>query len=743
MKRTLLILWIGLLTAGLLNAAVVMPEEAQQIAKQFLSNRTNGKTCRVPAHPQLLLKATRLKDHSDEPAFYVYEYDEDGFVLVSADDRLRPVLGHIHHGVYSETDLPDNFVLWLNYLTERISKMPSETRAQSHETSNYTPVEPLLEKDKIRWGQNEPYNNNCPWKGGVQCPTGCVATAAAQVMRYWKYPTTGRGSHSYEWNNQTLSANFAAHTYDWNNMPGTYQEGVYTSTQAKAVARLMSDLGIAFEMEYDTEASGSNGYSAAKGLVDYFKYDSAIHMLRMDEVGAKVFEKTVANELKAGRPVMISGMSGGGDMGHEFVCDGVDDDDLFHINWGWDGWFNGDFAMTALYPEGTGTGGAPVGEGYTTELMAIVGIQPNQGNPPYHYMTIDSLVVANGKTSIGRNESFYVHVDTLQHTARGLFPWTGYLGALICDDDYNIVSEYSVLTTERLDLDPFFYYYYVNLPSNPVSASVANGTYKLVIAYTRSLSNRSWQAVYFPNNKIAEMEITVKSTKIEFAESEEEEEPASTTLQYISSLSATDWGEERMRFEWEAPTMATRYVVNVFTDSETDDLFSSDTVTSTAVTVPFYYPGEQTYSWTVQALSKRGKLLQKEQGKNFVMEVTTDYKPKDMEYYIRAKGIEFSWRGGAPMFRFELYRDDILQFKKILSDKEYYYSDKTPGSYEWRLCSMNQLGTIRVSKTMVEYFVVEDEGIEQAVSPKTADKYIQNGLLFIRKNESTYDALGR
>ena len=95
------------------------------------------------------------------------------------------------------------------------------------------------------------------------------------------------------------------------------------------------------------------------------------------------------------------------------------------------------------------------------------------------------------------------------------------------------------------------------------------------------------------------------------------------------------------------------------------------------------------------------------------------------------------------MFRFELYRDDILLFKKIMSEKDYYYSDKTPGSYEWRLCSMNQLGTIRVSKTMIENFVVEDEGIEETVSPKTTDKYIQNGLLFISTNESTYDALGR
>ena len=248
MNRTLLIVLIGLLTAGVVHAGVVSPEEAQQVAKQFLGTRTNSKTYRVPANPQLRLAATRLKDHSDEPAFYVYEYDEDGFVLVSADDRLRPVLGHIHHGVYSETDMPDNFVLWLRYLTERISKMPSDAKAPSRTTNHYTPVDPLLEKEKIRWGQDEPFNNKCPWKGSVQCPTGCVATAAAQVMRYWKYPTTGRGSHSYEWNGQTLSSSFASHTYDWSNMPGTYETGVYTSTQAKAVALLMSDVGIAFDM---------------------------------------------------------------------------------------------------------------------------------------------------------------------------------------------------------------------------------------------------------------------------------------------------------------------------------------------------------------------------------------------------------------------------------------------------------------------------------------------------------------
>ncbi len=194
-------------------------------------------------------------------------------------------------------------------------------------------VEPLL---KDVWDQYAPNNNFCPIDSlGERCIVGCVATAMSEVMRYWQWPVSGRGSHTYTDSigcKQTLTANFSEHTYDWGNMLDRYEEGKYSQAQADAVALLSSDCGISVNMRYGAESSGANSIHQPIALTEYFGYDKGIQFLFRDFYTLEEITLLLKKELAAGRPVLISGYNKGG--GHAFVIDGYDENDWFHTCWG-------------------------------------------------------------------------------------------------------------------------------------------------------------------------------------------------------------------------------------------------------------------------------------------------------------------------------------------------------------------------------------------------------------------------
>lgn len=194
-------------------------------------------------------------------------------------------------------------------------------------------VEPLL---KDVWDQYAPNNNFCPMDStGERCVVGCIATAMTQVMNYWKWPVTGRGSHTYTDSTgckQTLTANFSEHTYDWNNILDRYEEGKYTQKQADAIALLSSDCGISVNMRYGAYSSGAKCLDQAIAMADYFGYDRGLQMLFRDFYTLEEITLILKQELAEGRPVLISGYNKNG--GHAFVIDGYDERDWFHTCWG-------------------------------------------------------------------------------------------------------------------------------------------------------------------------------------------------------------------------------------------------------------------------------------------------------------------------------------------------------------------------------------------------------------------------
>lgn len=321
--------------------------------------------------------------------YYVFPFGENkGFAIVSGDDDMPEIVGYADHGTYDANNMPAAMAAFLNNYRATIEAMKqgnasaikniAEAKAlRANNTRATTAVSPLL--GDIKWNQSEPYNNMCPKYDGTNLSaTGCVATAMAQVMMYWKYPKELKADiNEYETSTHKLqvAGELKGQKYDWDNMLPTYTNNNYTQTQADAVAKLMLHCGKAVEMDYGEE-SGANVTPGR--LAKYFGYDSDL-MLDLMRSCFTLAEWTaiIDKELQAKRPILYSGRTTNG--GHQFVCDGSDGNGLYHINWGWGGYQDGYFDITILNPGQGGIGAGNVTDGYNRGCDMIIGIQPDNG----------------------------------------------------------------------------------------------------------------------------------------------------------------------------------------------------------------------------------------------------------------------------------------------------------------------------------------------------------------------------
>lgn len=306
------------------------------------------------------------RSHSN---FYIFSSD-NSFVIVSADDRVRPIIGYSDTNPFVINENMTNVNYWLDKVDNEIQYVIDNDIKATEEIANEwnallagnklapknrASVSPLLTTE---WDQSTPYNDMCPLYSSVRTVTGCAATAMAQIMNYWEWPKQGTGSYSYTSKYcGTLSADFANTTYDWSNMKDTYDS--YTTAEGEAVATLMYHCGVSLHMEYNTSANGgSAAYGedvvyAAKTYFDYV-YDNAfrkdgVYLVSNGYVsdnnallyyyyqdGSEFADDTwismIKQDLDENRPVYYGGSGTGG--GHAFVCDGYDASDNFHFNWG-------------------------------------------------------------------------------------------------------------------------------------------------------------------------------------------------------------------------------------------------------------------------------------------------------------------------------------------------------------------------------------------------------------------------
>ena len=360
MKRLLHIQFLLVLLLALgyspLQAKRITQWQAQQQAYSFWGKQ-------MPQKAKAKSRTATTASPSD--AYYVFNNDAGGFVIIAGDDAVTPVLGYTSTGTFDAENLPDGLKDLLKSYERQIAALGDNYVANQTATRAGFTGEKLLKT--AEWNQNAPFNKYTP----NNYVTGCVATAGAIVMKHHGYPAKGIGSHSYTWNGQDLTANFE-HDYDWANMPTKYTVG--NDEAFDGVARLMSDLGVAVEMKYAKGGSGASMEDLLTALKKYFGYSKYARLLAIADLGAEVWNDRLRAEIDANRPILYSAVDSN-KGGHSFVIDGYKDES-FSVNWGWGGYCDGFYRIGALNPE---TGGKPLGDQYNLSQSAVFSLQPSDG----------------------------------------------------------------------------------------------------------------------------------------------------------------------------------------------------------------------------------------------------------------------------------------------------------------------------------------------------------------------------
>ncbi len=396
----------------LLLAQTIEVGEAENKALQFLQTKkqTQSKTQTRASQQEVQLSLAYTSQAGDETYYYVFNNDAGGFVIMGGDEAAKEVLGYSDKGTFDYALIPDNMRWWLSQYDAEISHAIGEVKAGRTSVMKYAktrssrPDIPAMLTTE--WGQKEPYNCQIPtyaagYTGENALVTGCVPTAAAQVMRYYEWPDTGVGSATMTsmYHDLTFEADFEHTYYDWAHMADTYTNGTYTgSTEEVAVGTLMYQLGVAVNAEYSTSNTSAKTENLISRLTSTFKYNKGMTYVSRQFYSDAEWEQLIYEELAKGQPVVYGGFAKQDNefMGHQFVCDGYEDG-RWHINWGWYGYYNTTFLLTAsateeaLRPAGTGTGGAVASTNYSYYQDAIIGMCPDKdGSSEYRK---DSLVI--------------------------------------------------------------------------------------------------------------------------------------------------------------------------------------------------------------------------------------------------------------------------------------------------------------------------------------------------------------
>lgn len=372
MKRLLHIQFLLVLLLALgyssLQAKRITQWQAQQQAYSFWGKQ-------MPQKAKAKSRTATTASPSD--AYYVFNNDAGGFVIIAGDDAVTPVLGYTSTGSFDAENLPDGLKDLLKSYERQIAALGDNYVANQTATRAAFTGEKLLKT--AEWNQMAPFNKYTP----NNYVTGCVATAGAIVMKHHGYPAKGTGSHSYTLNGKTLSANFE-HDYDWASMPVKY-DGT-NDAAFDGVARLMSDLGVAVEMNYAKDGSGSYIGDLVTALQKYYGYSKLSHLMAIEDVGAEAWNGRLREEIDANRPVLYAA-SDPTRGGHAFVIDGYKDES-FSVNWGWGGYCDGFYQIGALNPESEGM---PTGDKYNVGQSAVFGMEPSGGTEKVSTMGFKKL----------------------------------------------------------------------------------------------------------------------------------------------------------------------------------------------------------------------------------------------------------------------------------------------------------------------------------------------------------------
>ena len=423
MTKKRILLFVLLIASAVSSFAEnVTVQTAQRAAEAFINSKR---------HSNMDIHLVDFAEKEAFPNLYIFG-NECCFVIIAANNAVHPVLGYSTEGGFGTETIPETTYEWLKAYDEEIAFVSECRWAADDEISSewdnlldgigLTPksrscVDPLL---KTKWNQTAPFNDLCPADSAGpngHCYTGCNATTMAQILNYWEHPVKGSGSYTYtpinhpEYGSQ--QANFGNTTYDWDNMKDYYSRG-YTEEEALAVATLMYHCGVALGSEYGPNGTGARLIYVPLVLSHYFKFSSNIvYRSEYSVNNDSLWIEMLKQELDLGRPLPYRGVKDEANSSHAFVCDGYDENDYFHFNWGWSGRYDGFFMIGALNPQRNNPEN-PNNRGYNVNNAAVFNCYPSTLSitPPSNInVTVNGRNVTITWSSVSNASHYRVYRD--------------------------------------------------------------------------------------------------------------------------------------------------------------------------------------------------------------------------------------------------------------------------------------------------------------------------------------------
>ena len=499
MKRIIFLIIVFALSAISLQAKERTEKEMQSIASKRLGLSISAMSTKAVN--------TAVKKVSESKQLAIYNGKGRGFVVIAKDDDFAPVLG------YSDTDydtdvMPCGLKWWMSQVEKSLEVR--KAHARTYQPAVYA-ASTATNFITTSWNQQAPYNTLCPKIDGVAAPTGCIATAMAQIMYYYKYPATSKGTGIYsvttykdkndkegttKWSKRELG-----HTYEWAKMKKKYFSS--TVDTDNAVATLMRDAGAASRMNYQAAGSGTIEWYAAKGFAENFRYDSlAISCLQRDFYTDAEWMEMVRKEMEAKQPVLYCG-SDEIDGGHAFLLDGIQSDGKVHVNWGWSGSGNGWYDINILQPKSYNGSALSSGNGFNIGQSMVLGFK-KQETPSADEENISQWVTDGYSFYISNNE-LHVKLTNISNFSHRVFE--GRLDIVLQgmgDNSSKLYTDRIFETdTETPYVDMLSGFNYgdndhpevdFNLSQDPELKNISAGTYKLFVG-SKSTKESSYQCL--------------------------------------------------------------------------------------------------------------------------------------------------------------------------------------------------------------------------------------------------------
>lgn len=495
MKRTILLMLTVCANILLANADPITKAQALSIASKYIN-----KPILSGNSPK-----TRSSQANEQPAYYIFTNPNDKkFVIISGESKLNELVGYGDKMTENPNDQPPYFKLFLKEYERVVKEVRSKVPTTTPQRPIKRKVEPLL---TCKWSQYDPFNKYTPLSNGQHTPTGCVATATAQVMFYNKWPK----NRPQDYIASTGDDAKKSATYWWDEMKNTTNE-MGTEHSRQAVGVLMSDIGKAVNMRYYYRGSDSNLQYACNALRD--KFDYTVRYLDKNFLPANDFLNEVMQEISDGYPVLVVGGP------HAFVYDGYDEQGLIHTNWGWGGENDGYFDINIVT---LNVSGFALNSGTFWDDISVVFAHPNDGKAtPFKDIergldarTTTSLTI--DKTEASRSESFSAKIEKLgsYSSVKGeLGVFTGKVALALYNDKNKKVKIFNSTASDQTWASIFTSMSFDVADIN--FKGIADGNYRLVPVFSEMLDTKTKEhGDWKPINHANEIEVILTPNAVQ------------------------------------------------------------------------------------------------------------------------------------------------------------------------------------------------------------------------------------